>query len=363
MKKKVLIGISGGVDSAVSAFLLKEAGFEVHGIYLKLFDQVNSNRSRKSSQAVADFLDIEWTELDFRKKFSTKIIDHFTQAYLNGLTPNPCVRCNKFIKSALFWDFAKKLGSDFIATGHYAKTNNGKLFRGIDRKKDQSYFLYRLTSHQLQHTMFPIGDMTKKSVRKFAHEHDIPILNIKESNEVCFMQEVSMRNYLEDRLGTRTGEIIDINTEEKVGKHDGIWFFTIGQRRGIGIGGASKPYYVIKKDSAQNILYVTSDKSDLGTKTVKIADLRFNAEPASEASLNSLELSGAIRYGMKPVPITQIKIDKQGNSATISFESEVLAPAAGQSLVIYSDEQCLGGGIIYQNADYAQQNGGAKTKS
>jgi len=247
MKKKVFVGFSGGIDSAVSTFLLTKK-YNVTAVMFKNTSNEQCNRlAEEEAKSITEHLDIPLKIVDFQKDFKEIVISPFLQSYEKGETPNPCVNCNITFKFGVFADWCFENGADLIATGHYCQTKNGKLYKGRDRKKDQSYFLSGISEDILRKTIFPIGNMTKEKVRRVAKRIGLPNSKKRDSQEVCFI-DTSLDEYLDKHIVSKEGDIVDIDTEKVVGKHKGIHSLTLGQRRGIQIGGSKLPYFVAKKD-------------------------------------------------------------------------------------------------------------------
>lgn len=348
---KVFVGLSGGVDSAVSAALLRQQGYQVTGVFMKNWSGDNYGlqedcpweEDQKNAQAVADHLGIAFRSFNFEKQYREKVLDYFFTEYEAGRTPNPDVMCNKEIKFRLFLDKAIQEGADMIATGHYAQVqeNNGvySMWRGVDHNKDQTYFLYTLGQEQLQKTLFPIGHLHKPEVRKLAHEFKLPNANRPDSQGICFIGDIDVQEYLRKNISTQPGDIVDIDTKAVVGKHDGVYFYTNGQRQGLGIGGQAVPYFVVGKDAHKNILYVGHghDHPELNKTKVKLENLHI-----IEAHLPAdAQLTASSRYRQPPQPGV---IDQEKLLFEYNRPQRALTP--GQSLVLYAGERCLGGGNI-----------------
>ncbi len=342
MSQKIICAMSGGVDSSVAAALLMQQGFDVIGVFMRFSRKKThentccSVESYEQAKQVARKLGIKLYVLDFSEQFSKEIISSFIEKYKSGLTPNPCVICNEKIKFGLLFEKAKKLGIEIIATGHYAKIENNKLYRANDSKKDQSYFLYRLNPKQLNNIVLPLGELKKPEVRKLAEEFGFSVATKKDSQEVCFVpnDDVAgfLKNFLKEQM--KQGPIMNLDSEI-IGEHKGLPAYTIGQRKGIEIGGIG-PFYVVRKDMQQNILYVTknqkdllSDKGFLGRINWLISDVKFPFKCESQ-----------IRYQAKPV---KTEVSESGG---VEFSVPQRAVTSGQSLVFYKNKQILGGGII-----------------
>lgn len=343
-KLKVLVAMSGGVDSSVAAALLKKQGFDVSGVFMRLNNF--SKKSEQDAKKVAKKLNIPFYVWDFQKEFKKKVIDYFIDEYQCGHTPNPCVECNKFIKFGILLEKAKKIGFDYLATGHYARlrreTRNSKseirntpifeLLKTKDEQKDQSYFLWQLNQKQLSRILFPVGMYTKIEVRKLAKKFKLPTAETPESQEVCFIQD-STENFLRKYLKTKPGNIID-KSGKILGQHQGLWFYTIGQRRGIPL--QQGPWYVVLKE--KNNIIVSKDKKDLESKKLMASGVNFISE--TKFPLNT---EVKIRYKSN---LAKAKIVKYKNNIKVIFNKPQSAVTHGQSVVFYKGKELLGGGII-----------------
>ena len=346
MDKKVFVGMSGGVDSSVSAMLLKKQGYDVTGIYMKNWSQDLPGMKCPWAEDLADAkrvavkLGIDFEVWDFEKEYREKVVDYMLNEFKAGNTPNPDIMCNQEIKFKLFYEKAMDRGADFIATGHYARIIDGELAQAVDKKKDQTYFLYRISEESLKHTIFPIGEMLKKDVKKLAEENGLHNAYKKESMGVCFVGEVGMKDFLKEYIDIQPGEIREIETEKVVGHHEGAVFYTIGQRHGLYISGnvgevnTGLPYYVVKKDLAKNVVYVSRNLND---ENVWMDELKLKNTILRNKKIDNLTVR--LRHLGELIPATL-----DGN--TLHFEHKIKKPAAGQSAVFYNDEICLGGGII-----------------
>jgi len=321
MPKKVICAISGGVDSAVAAALLKKQGFNVEGVFFKLADTNNFQAGEKRARKVAKILKIPFCILDLRKQFKKEVIDYFIKEYQAGRTPNPCVVCNKRIK----FDWLLKLGADLVATGHYAKTYNGKLFRAKDKNKDQSYFLWQLSQKQLKRILFPLGDYSKKEVRIMAKKLNLPVFEAPESQEICFKVP---------KIKQKPGVIIDVQGKV-LGKHQGLIFHTVGQRKGIGLPGG--PFWVLDKDLKRNVLIVTDHEKDLLKKELSFKNVNWISDMKPKLPLR---VKAKIRYRHK----SAAGIIKKDNKFIFNQPQRAITP--GQSIVFYRDQELLGGAII-----------------
>lgn len=347
--KKVIVAMSGGVDSSVAAALLKKAGFDVIGFFMRFWHEPSagnwnrccSSEAEKRAKMVAARLKIPFFVLDFKKEFKKKVVDYFLKECKAGLTPNPCITCNKEIKFGLLSKKAVSLKADYIATGHYvkiARINSGfKIFRAKDRQKDQSYFLWALNQRQLKKALFPLGNFTKKEVRNLAKKFRLPVLGIPESQEICFIQ-TNINNFLKRKLRQKIGKIIDAACKI-IGQHQGLAFYTIGQRKGIRLPGG--PYYVLGKDLKKNYLVVTKNEKDLASKDL-VAD-NVNWISGQEPKL-PIKVQVKIRYLTNPSLAIISKV--KNNSYKLRFKKPQRAVTPGQSAVFYRGGEMLGGGTI-----------------
>lgn len=352
--KKVFVGMSGGVDSSVSAALLLEQGYDVTGVYMKnwsgeeygLQENCPWEEDLDYISKVCQKLGIEYKSYNFEKEYKQSVIEYFFAEYSKGRTPNPDVMCNREIKFKAFLDKALSEGADLIATGHYAQVqqigNEFGMFKAVDDFKDQTYFLYTLGQKELSQTLLPIGGLNKPEVRKLAQRFGLATAERKDSQGICFIGKIDVGDFLRSNLKTKKGEIVDVDTENVVGEHDGVIFYTIGQREGLGIGGAEKPYYVCGKDSTKNILYVAKGgKNPALFKTeIELEDMHWIREGLRN---NISECSVSVRYNQKPV---EARMQELGKRIKIKFKEPVRAIAPGQSAVVYSGNECVGGGII-----------------
>ena len=430
--KTVYVGMSGGVDSSVSALLLKEQGYKVVGVYMKNWSRDLPGMKCPWAEDLADAkrvavkLGIDFEVWDFEEAYREKVVEYMLSEFKKGNTPNPDIMCNQEIKFKLFYEKAMEAGADYIATGHYArvgrvlsepvfsdaglefsstsyagqpaepslrdepvgdvrnrrvedsnhfmypkKTDSDtrpQLLRAVDENKDQTYFLYRISEEALAHTIFPIGGMMKPEVKKLAAEHGLHNAYKKESMGVCFVGEVGMKDFLKEYIDTKPGEIREIETEKVLGYHEGVVFYTIGQRHGLYIA-AEVPYYVVKKDVKNNIVYVSKNlnNAELWTRELNLNDVllrRFEhdfsgtdrSRPSSrgERPHTSAAASGLPRKVCSQSPLQiQIRLRHRAplipakfDGETLYFEHQIKRPASGQSAVFYDDQICLGGGVI-----------------
>lgn len=346
MNKRVFVGLSGGVDSAVSAALLKREGYEVTGVFIKAWQPdwlpCTWREERRDAMKVALALDIPFLFLDLEKEYKQAVVDKMLAEYKAGRTPNPDVLCNREIKFGHFWDFAKEHGVDFIATGHYAQTFGEFLEEGADKEKDQSYFLWTLTKDDLEHTLFPVGGREKSEVRKLAKEFKLPVADKKDSQGICFMGSVSMEEFLSHFIVTKPGKVVNVDGEV-IGTHRGLIYYTIGERHGFEVtkkGDSSGPFYIVWKDVKKNVL-VVSDKEeeilDCSPLKVVLKDVNWTSEPTTE------KISARIRYRGEKLPCT---LSLEGKKLVVEFNEPVRGLSLGQSIVFYDKEKCLGGAIM-----------------
>lgn len=342
LKKKVRVAISGGIDSLVAAALLKKAGFNVTGVFMELYNSPRFKKSKKRAKKIAEILEIPFLSLDLQKEFKKKVIDCFLTEYKKGRTPNPCVVCNKEIKFGLLLEKILALSVDFIATGHYARLkkegNKIHLLRGKDKEKDQSYFLWRLNQEQLRRVMFPLGNYTKQEVRELAKKFKLPIFEISESQEICFIQ-TTINDFLKKHLKTKPGKIVD-KEGKTISKHKGLWFYTIGQRKGIELAGG--PYYVLDKDLKKNLLIVTKKEKDLYKKELMAENVNWIS---GKEPVLPLKVKAKIRYRHELASGT-LNYHQEPKTYHLIFERSQRAITPGQSVVFFKRGEVLGGGII-----------------
>ncbi len=357
-EETVFLGMSGGVDSSLSAVLLKEQGYKVIGVYMKNWSRDLPGMKCPWAEDLADAkrvavrLGIDFRVFDFETEYKQKVVDYMLEEFKKGNTPNPDIMCNQEIKFKLFYRVAIEQGADYIATGHYARVEqdgngNSILLRAKDENKDQTYFLYRISDEALSRTIFPVGDMLKTEVKALAAEKGLDNAYKKESMGVCFVGEVSMKDFLKEYIDVKTGEIRDIDTNEKLGVHDGAIFYTVGQRHGLKVGGGL-PYYVVSKDLEKNIVYVSRNlnNAELWTKELALKDVFLRGSHKNDKLESMDEIQVRIRHRAPLVVAKILEYNSNDNTAKCIFDTEIKRPAVGQSVVFYSSDECIGGGII-----------------
>ncbi|WP_158969780.1 tRNA 2-thiouridine(34) synthase MnmA [Paraglaciecola sp. L3A3] len=354
---KVIVGMSGGVDSSVSAYLLKQQGYQVEGLFMKNWEEDDNEEycsaaeDLKDAQAVADKLGIELHTINFAAEYWDNVFEYFLAEYKAGRTPNPDIMCNKEIKFKAFLEFAaEELSADYIATGHYVQRSNEsghwQMLRGLDGNKDQSYFLYTLGEQHISQTLFPIGHLEKPRVREIALEQDLVTHNKKDSTGICFIGERKFKEFLAQYLPAQPGEI-ETAEGKIIGKHDGLMYHTLGQRKGLLIGGMKEygddPWYVVDKDVARNVLIVGQGANHprLYSKGLVANQLDWVDRKGPQ---NEIKCVVKTRYRQEDIPCTVTP--QQDGSVLVMFEQPQKAVTPGQSAVFYQEQVCLGGGII-----------------
>ncbi|MBN2540784.1 MAG: tRNA 2-thiouridine(34) synthase MnmA [Bacilli bacterium] len=371
MKKKVIVGLSGGVDSSVCAYLLLKQGYEVEGLFMRNWDSAMNNdilgnpdldndicpqeEDYMDALAVANHLGILLHRHDFVQEYWDNVFTYFIDEYKKGRTPNPDILCNKYIKFATFREVAAGFGADFYAYGHYARTrvyeDEVELLRGIDNNKDQTYFLSQLTQEQLQNTLFPVGELEKSEVRKIAIENRIPTAKKKDSTGICFIGERNFRDFLKNYIYTKPGPI-QADDGKIIGTHDGLMYYTIGQRKGLGLGGLKEyenlPWFVIGKDLEQNILFVGQgiNHPTLFADQAIIEDVNWIPK---ERFTGTLHCTAKFRYRQKDTEVALTWLED--GTLDVKMKQDVRAVTPGQAAVFYDGDVCLGGGVI-QSAFY-----------
>lgn len=339
---KVYVGMSGGVDSSVTAALMVDQGYDVTGVYMKNWIKDLPGMKCPWAEDLADAkrvavqLGIAFKVYDFQKEYKQKVVDYMISEYTIGRTPNPDIMCNQEIKFQLFLETAVADGADMIATGHYAKTHDGRLFAAKDTSKDQTYFLYRVESNALSQTLFPLGDLLKSEVREIAAQKGLQTAHKKDSQGICFVGSVSIKDFLSQYVTPMPGKIIDKDNDEVVGYHDGALFYTIGQRHGLGLGGGL-PYYVVAKDMAQNAVYVSRNLNDqsMWRQTLELRGIHWIADPVNSRE----DIQVRLRHRGK-------LIAGRLDGTVVRLEEPERAITSGQSAVIYKGELVCGGGIV-----------------
>jgi tRNA-specific 2-thiouridylase len=342
--RTVFVGLSGGVDSAVSAALLKQQGYDVVGAFIKIwrpeFTECTWREDRLDAMRVCAALRIPYREIDLSDEYKREVIDSMLAAYENGITPNPDVLCNRQIKFGAFKKWALESGADRIATGHYARITQRdgayRLHRGADVEKDQSYFLHRLTQSDLATTLFPVGHLQKSGVRRLANKFDLPVARKHDSQGLCFVGAISLPDFLSHYIETRPGHVVD-TTGDTIGEHDGAAFYTIGQRHGFRTT-TGKVYFVTAIDTAHNIVRVSEHRADTERTDTTVIDMHW----IGERPILPVDVTVQARYRETPVAA---RLVSSSNSLRVTFDMPHTV-ALGQSLVVYQDDVCLGGGTI-----------------
>lgn len=355
----VIVGMSGGVDSSVSALLLQQQGYRVEGLFMKNWEEddgteyCTAKEDFADAQAVADKLGITLHGANFAAEYWDKVFEHFLEEYRAGRTPNPDILCNREIKFRAFLDYAITLGADAIATGHYVRAGRvdgrATLLKGLDANKDQSYFLHAVGHRELEQTLFPVGEIAKPEVRKIAEQHGLATAKKKDSTGICFIGERRFSDFLRQYLPAQPGDIYSLDGEH-LGRHQGLMYHTIGQRQGLGIGGLANrgdaPWYVVDKDLTQNVLSVAQGNNHpaLFKSTLFTREILWIA--GSEPEL-PFTCSAKVRYRQADQACT---VQQDSNGYRVDFDQAQRAVTPGQSVVLYLGERCLGGGVIERTA-------------
>lgn len=358
MAPRVVVGMSGGVDSSVAAYLLKEAGYEVIGVTMQIWQEEDACTVQENggccglsavedARRVAELLEIPYYVMNFKREFKSHVMDYFTQEYLRGRTPNPCIACNRYVKWDALLRRSMEIGADYIATGHYARVERlagGRyaVRNSVTAAKDQTYALYSLTQEQLARTRMPVGDYTKEEIRAIAQRAGLPVAAKKDSQEICFVPDNDYAAFIERETGRRPAEGNFVNRKgEILGRHRGITHYTVGQRRGLNIA-AGKRIFVLEIRPETNEV-VVGDEADVFTDTVRASGLNFMAIPELAVG-ESARLTGKIRYGHRGAPCTVTRTGK--DELVCRFHEPVRAATPGQALVLYQGEYVAGGGTI-----------------
>ena len=371
LKRKVFVGVSGGVDSSVALALLQKQGYDVTGVFLKVWNPdwlpCDWKEERRSAMRVCATLGVPFLTFDFEKEYKKEVVDYMIREYSSGRVPNPDVFCNKYVKFGVFLKKMRELGADYIATGHYAQifpdvrlreslrdslsrtSGEFELRESVDKEKDQSYFLYTLGQYELSHTLFPVGGMTKPEVRKLAKEFGLPTAEKKDSQGLCFIGKVDMKDFLSHYIKTKSGNVLNTNGEI-IGNHDGALFFAVGQRHGFTITKKSPDdprYFVISKDLEKNTITVANKESEndavYNIKEIMLKNLHLISPQGLSLGKGFLRCLVRIRYHQEKQNCT---VDKKSDGYHIVFDKPQNAISVGQSAVLYQGDICLGGGII-----------------
>ncbi|MFW7432726.1 tRNA 2-thiouridine(34) synthase MnmA [Vagococcus carniphilus] len=355
---RVVVGMSGGVDSSVTALLLKEQGYDVVGVFMKNWDDTDdmgvctATEDYKDVAKVANQIGVPYYSVNFEKEYWDRVFEYFLAEYRLGRTPNPDVMCNKEIKFKAFLDYAMQLGADYVATGHYAQVTRDEdgtvhMLRGVDNNKDQTYFLSQLSQEQLAKTMFPLGHMEKSEVREIAEKANLATAKKKDSTGVCFIGEKNFKEFLGKYLPAQPGKMVTLDGQVK-GDHAGLMYYTIGQRQGLGIGGgqgeSSEPWFVVGKELATNTLLVGQGfhHEHLYATSLEASDIHFTTNEKKETEFTC---TAKFRYRQQDTEVKVILNDDQ-TKATFIFSEPVRAITPGQAVVFYQGDECLGGGLI-----------------
>lgn len=362
-KKRVIVGMSGGVDSAVCAYLLKKQGYEVIGLFMRNWDSMANNDilgNKENANSLicpqeqdyldalkaAKILDIKLERIDFIDEYWKYVFKNFLEEYSKGRTPNPDILCNKFIKFDKMLNYAiTNLHGDYLATGHYAKLINNLLYKPKDLEKDQTYFLSQLSKKQLKKIIFPLADYLKSEVRNIATKIKLNVANKKDSTGICFIGERKFDEFLQNYIPSNPGNIIDIETKKIVGKHFGTMYYTFGQRKGLKLGGMTEPYFVAAKNINKKEIFVaplSQQDKYLSSNKLKATNLNLIT---NEFNINNLHAK--FRYRQKDIKIFNVMIDNEKNEIIVEYKKEI-AVTPGQQIVLYENDLCIGGAIIDQ---------------